>query len=62
MSILVTILIYILVFCLLYWLIQILPIPAGPPGSPLPWIKTVLYIILVLAAIIVLLVFVGVHV
>ena len=57
MSILVTVFIYILVFCLLYWLISILPLPLAPP-----WIRTVLYVFLILVAIIVLLGFVGMHV
>jgi hypothetical protein len=57
MSILVTVFIYILVFCLLYWLISILPLPPAPP-----WIRTVLYVFLILVAIIVLLGFVGMHV
>lgn len=53
----VTIIIYILVFALLYWLIGILPLPA-----PLAIVKTIMYIILVLAAIVVLLRLIGVHI
>ena len=52
MSILLTVFVYVLVFCLLYWLISLLPLPPAPP-----WIRTVLYVFLILVAIIVLLVF-----
>ena len=57
MSILVTILIYCVVFAIAYWIVSILPIPAT-----VAWLRTVLYILLGLIAIVLLLGLVGVHI
>jgi len=48
---LVTLLIAVVIFVLIWWAISILPMPANSP----PHIKTVLYLVLIVAAIIYLL-------
>lgn len=53
---LVTILVLVIVFCLIWYLIGIIPLP-----SPLAKVRWVFYAILVIAAIVVLLGFVGIH-
>jgi hypothetical protein len=52
-SFLITLFVLVIVFCLLYWLIQILPLPA-----PLAGVKWVMFAILIVVAIIVLLSFI----
>jgi hypothetical protein len=48
---LIALVVAILVFCLVWWLITLLPIPADAP-PPLKYIKVLLLIILIIAAII----------
>ena len=55
-SILITILVFALIFALIWYLIGLLPLPA-----PLAQLKWILYAILIIAAIIVLLNLVGIH-
>lgn len=52
MSILIFVVIVIVVMALVMWLVYYLPLP---PGSP-PWVKNFLYVMVLLAAIVVILV------